>query len=179
MLKIRFALFASMLFISFVIKAQNAVKIDIGAEFGLPSRNFAAISNIGLGGSVKAEFPIASSFALTLNGGITNFFGKRNQLLNVQDLTYAPLKAGLKYYLSGTFYVEGQLGATLALSNGQKTLFAWSPGLGNIFNLAGKNKLDLGIRYEGWTGKNESMTFLNTSSTKGFLGVRFAYVFAL
>lgn len=179
MLKIRISLITLILFVSSIVKAQNTSKIDLGSEIGFPSRNFAGISEIGLGGSVKAEFPISSSFALTLNAGITNFFGKRNRLLNVQDLTYAPIKAGLKYYLSETFYAEGQLGVALPLNNGQRTRFAWSPGLGNVFNLPGKNKLDLGIRYEGWTGKNESLVFLNTSSTKGFLGVRFAYAFSL
>lgn len=179
MLKIRLASIALMLFVSSLIKAQNIAKIGVGSEIGFPSRNFVGISEIGLGGSVKAEFPIASSFALTLNGGIMNFFGKRNQLLNVQDLTYAPVKAGLKYHLSETFYAEGQIGAALALNNGQKTLFAWTPGLGSVFNLSGENKLDLGIRYEGWTGKNESLAFLNTSRTKSFLGIRFAYVFGL
>lgn len=67
----------------------------------------------------------------------------------------------------------------MALNDGQKTFFAWSPGLGNMFNLSGQNKLDLGIRYEGWMGKNENFAFLNTSGTKGFLGIRFAYIVGL
>jgi len=161
-----------------VLKAQNSTGIDIGAEIGLPSGNFSGLSGIGLGASVKAGFPVAEDFALTLNGGFMNFFGKRNQIFKVQDLTYAPAKAGLKYQSGEHFYIEGQLGAAFPLSQGQKTLFVWSPGIGNQFTLSGENKLDLGIRYEAWTGKNE-VPAINKTSSKGFVGIRFAYVFGL
>ncbi|MBT2564479.1 hypothetical protein J7E50_06555 [Pedobacter sp. ISL-68] len=160
------------------MKAQNTPNIGIGAEIGLPSGNFSNLSGIGLGASVKADLPVAENFALTLNVGFMNFFGRRNQLFNVQDLTYGPAKAGLKYQLGESFYAEGQLGAALPLNKNQKTLFAWSPGIGNQFKLSGGNKLDLGIRYEAWTGKNNTIG-LNRSDTKGFAGIRFAYVFGL
>lgn len=179
MFKIRFILIATtILSLSFSTRGQNA-KLGVGAEIGFPSGNFSNVSSVGTGASVKAEFSIASEFIFTVNAGIINFFGRKNQLLNIRDLTYAPLKAGLKYQLSRTFYAEGQLGAAMPLNDGQKTLFAWSPGIGNLFELPGSNRLDLGIRYEGWTGKNESLTFLKRSSTKGFIGIRFAYVFGL
>ncbi|MCZ4223625.1 hypothetical protein [Pedobacter rhodius] len=178
MFKSSLILSGAILFLSFAAKAQHA-KIGIGAEAGFPSGNFSGLSSVGAGASLKAEFPLSKAFSIIVNGGIMNFFGRNNQLLSVQDLTYAPLKAGLKYQLSETFYAEGQLGAALPLNNGQKTLFAWSPGLGNLFNLPGKHMLDLGIRYEGWTGKNESLSFLNRSNTKGFIGIRFAYIFGL
>ncbi|WP_426328277.1 hypothetical protein [Pedobacter sp. R-06] len=161
-----------------LLKAQNSANIGIAAEIGLPSGNFSNLSGIGLGASVKADLPVAENFALTLNVGFMNFFGRRNQLFNVQDLTYIPAKAGLKYQLGESFYAEGQLGAALPLNKNQKTLFAWSPGIGNQFKLSGGNKLDLGIRYEAWTGKNNTIG-LNRSDTKGFVGIRFAYVFGL
>lgn len=171
-----------LLFILFLIsgtlKAQSQANIGIGAEIGLPSGNFANLSGIGLGASLKADLPIASDFAISLNGGFMNFFGKRNQLFKVQDLTYIPVKAGLKYQLSESFYAEGQLGAGFSIKNGQNTLFVWSPGIGNQFKLSGENKLDFGIRYEAWTGKNAAGG-LDKSSSKGFVGVRVAYVFGL
>ncbi|SDG47622.1 hypothetical protein SAMN05421827_1074 [Pedobacter terrae] len=166
-----------LLFLSPVLlKAQNSAGIGVAAEFGLPSGNFTNLSAIGLGASVKADLPVAENFAITLNVGFMNFFGKKNQLFNVPDLTYIPAKAGLKYHLSESFYAEGQFGAALPLNKEQKSLFVWSPGIGNQFKLSGENKLDLGIRYEGWTGKND-VVGLNKTNTKGFVGVRFAYVF--
>ncbi|MDQ1139701.1 hypothetical protein QE439_001082 [Pedobacter agri] len=180
MFKLRFILLLLLFFAAKNLKAQNSTSISIGAEFGLPSGNFVSLSGIGLGGSIKADFPISTEFALTVNGGIMNFFGKRNQLINVKDLVYIPLKAGLKYQLGEHFYAEAQLGAGLSASSGQKTIFVWSPGIGNQFKMAGKNKLDLGIRYEGWTGKNETRIIgINNTSTKGFVGIRLAYVFGL
>ncbi|WP_406825896.1 hypothetical protein [Pedobacter sp. KACC 23697] len=161
-----------------LLKAQNRPDVGIAAEIGLPSGNFSNLSAIGLGASVKADLPVAENFAITLNAGFMNFFGRRNQLLNVQDLTYIPAKAGLKYQLSESFYAEGQLGTALPLHKYQKTLFVWSPGIGNQFKLSGENKLDLGIRYEGWTGKN-NVVGLNKTNTKGFVGIRFAYIFGL
>ena len=171
--------FIAILFLTpFTLKAQNSASIDVGAEIGLPSGNFSSLSGIGLGASVKASFPVTESLALTVNGGFMHFFGKRNQIFKVQDLTYVPAKAGLKYQLGESFYAEGQLGAALPLNNGQQTLFIWSPGIGNLFKLSGGNKIDLGIRYEAWTGKNDIVA-INKSNTKGFVGIRFAYVFGL
>jgi len=180
MFKIQISLVVIILLAVFNLKAQNTTKIGVGAEFGLPSGNFVSLSGIGLGASIKADFPVAPALAITVNGGFMNFFGKRNQLLRVQDLTYIPLKAGLKYLLSESFYAEGQLGAGLPVNDGLKTVFIWSPGIGNQFRLLGKDKLDLGIRYEAWTGKNETgIIGINNSNTKGFVGIRFAYVFGL
>lgn len=167
----------SLFFTSLSVKAQNTSSIGIGAEFGLPSGNFSGLSAIGLGLSAKVDFSISNDIGLSLNGGFMNFFGRSNRLINAQDLTYIPLKGGLKYKFSESFYAEGQLGAALPLNDGQKTLFIWSPGLGNLFNLPGNNQLDLGIRYEAWTGKNQNMPNLNFSNSKGFVGVRFAYIF--
>lgn len=163
-----------------LLMAQNTAGIGIGGEIGLPSGNFAGISAIGLGASIKADLPVSNNLDLSLSGGYTNFFGRNNQIFQVKDLSYAPVKAGLKYWLGEGFYAEGQLGAALPLSSGLKTLFAWSPGIGTQFKLSGENKLDLGIRYEGWTGKRDS-DLINTSTvnTKGFAGLRLAYVFGL
>jgi len=162
------------------VKAQSYTKIGIGAELDLPSGNFAGLSAYGLGTSVKIDFTLSEEIGLSLNGGIVNFFGKHNQLVTVQDLTYVPLKMGLKYNFSNNFYAEAQLGAALPLTTGQKTFFVWSPGIGNFFKLQNKNLVDVGIRYEAWTGKNnEDIVILNSSNNKGFIGLRVAYVFGL
>lgn len=176
--KFKITLVAFLFLSPVLLKAQNNVNIGVGAEIGLPSGNFSNLSGIGLGASIKADFPIAENFALSLNAGYMNFFGRKNQLFNVQDLSYIPVKVGFKYQLSESFYAEGQLGAALPLNKDKKTLFAWSPGIGNQFKLSGGNKLDLGIRYEAWTGKSSTVG-LNKSSTNGFVGIRFAYIFGL
>ena len=180
MLRTSLLIVALLLCLSFHSRAQNLPGIGVGAEFGLPSGNFTNLSAIGLGVTVKADFPISNNMAIIVNGGFMNFFGKRNRLINVPDLTYLPAKTGLKYYLSEGFYAEAQAGAAFPLNDGQRTVFVWSPGLGNQFKLQGKNKLDLGIRYEAWMGKNDTSVVLqNSTNTKGFVGLRFAYIFVL
>lgn len=179
MLKYSFLLFALLFFLGVNLKAQNSTNLSVGAEIGLPSGNFSGISAIGTGASIKLDLPVSSQFAVSLNAGFMNFFGRRNQVLIVKDLTYIPLKAGLKYYLSEGFYAEAQIGAGLPINQGQQTLFVWSPGVGNIFKLRGKGLLDAGLRYEGWTGRNDNIQFLNSSNSKGFAGLRVAYSFEL
>ncbi|SER54748.1 hypothetical protein [Pedobacter rhizosphaerae] len=165
--------------ISFQVNAQNTANIGVSAEFGLPSGNFSNVSGIGLGAAVKADLPVSETFTLTLNGGLMNFFGRSSQVVSLQDLTYLPAKIGLKYQVSDGFYAEGQVGAAVPLKNGQKTLFVWSPGIGNFFKLTNGNKLDLGIRYEAWSGQTERVSVINSASSKGFVGIRFGYVFGL
>lgn len=178
MIKVRFLVLAAILFLWVNAKAQTSSNISIGAEFGLPSGNFVSLSGIGLGASAKADFPVSSQIALTVNAGFMNFFGKRNQLINLRDLTFIPLKGGVKYQ-NQSFYAEAQVGAGLSI-NSQRNVFIWSPGIGNQFKLSGSNKLDIGIRYEAWAGKNETNILgINNSSSKGFAGIRVAYVFGL
>ncbi|MFD2288473.1 hypothetical protein GJU39_04240 [Pedobacter petrophilus] len=177
MFRISFIITAFILSASLTLKAQNTSGIDLGPEINLPSGNFSNLSGIGLGFSVKASFPVAKDFAISISGGYANFFGKRASVLRLADLTYVPLKAGLKYYLSETFYAEGQLGAGLALKDGQKTVVIWSPGIGNQFSLNNEDKLDFGIRYESWIGQNDKLISANRTNAKGFVGIRLAYVF--
>ncbi len=172
-------LFALLFFSTLSLKAQNTTNLSVGAEIGLPSGNFSGISAIGTGASIKLDLPVSNQFALSLNAGFMNFFGRRSQILTVKDLTYIPIKAGLKYYLSEGFYAEAQAGTGLPINEGQKILFVWSPGVGNIFKLRGKGLLDVGLRYEGWTGRNDEIQFLNRSNSKGFAGLRVAYAFEL
>ncbi len=167
----------ALVFSTSLLWAQNTPNVGFGPEINLPSGNFSNLSGIGLGFSVKASFPITEDFAISINGGYANFFGKRSQVFHIADLTYVPLKAGLKYYLSETFYAEGQFGAGLALKDGQKNVMIWSPGIGNQFSLNNENKLDFGIRYESWMGKNETLIGSSRTNSKGFAGLRLAYVF--
>lgn len=178
---LRFALIFLLVsvFVLKIARAQNRTSVDLGAEIGLPSGNFTNLSAIGMGVSAKGSFPVADRFAFSANAGIMNFFGKRTLGLRIEDLAYAPLKGGLKYYLSDAFYFEGQIGTAISLKSGQGSLFLWAPGIGNQFKLSGANRLDFGIRYESWNGNSNNQIVLNNSAAKGFVGLRFSYVFGI
>lgn len=159
-------------------KAQNQTNISIGAEIGLPSGNFGNLTAIGLGVSAKADFAIAERFALSINGGFINFFTRNTLIVNGKDFSYLPAKAGVKYFFNESLYAEAQLGAAFSLNNDYRTAFAWSPGFGTKIKINGQPKIDLGLRYEGWTSKNSSTISLNNNTnTKAFTALRIAYIF--
>jgi hypothetical protein len=150
------------------VNAQQAT-IGFGPEVSLPSGNSSNISAVGLGGFVKAEIDISAKLALTAQGSLTSFLGKKFFGVKTSTITYVPVKAGLKYYTSPDFYFEGQLGASMPINAKTTTSFAWSPGLGAYINKRdATHKLDLGLRYESWT-----------SSKFNFITLRVGYLFGL
>src|SRR4051812_21508743 len=155
-------------------KAQR-YNIVIGPELSLPTGNATNQSPIGFGGYLKAEVGLSPKFSITGTGSVVSFLGKKFYGPRAQTLSYLPVKAGLKYYTENNFYFEGQLGAALPLNGTGAARFAWSPGAGTfIRSRTSKNQLDVGLRYEGWTGKSTIST-----TTFGFFSLRAGYAFNL
>lgn len=149
------------------VKAQTM--LGFGPEVSLPSGNSSNVSAIGLGGFVKAELGVSEKIALTAQGSLTSFLGKRFFGAKTPTITYVPVKAGLKYYTSPEFYFEGQIGAAMPINGKTGTSFVLSPGLGAFINKKGADhKIDLGLRYESWT-----------ASKFNFITVRVGYFFGL
>lgn len=154
--------------ITLKVNAQQAT-IGLGPEVSFPSGNSSNISAIGLGGFVKAELDVSEKFAVTAQGSLTSFLGKRFFGAKTPTVTYIPVKAGLKYYTSPEFYFEGQMGAVMPLNGKTATSFALSPGLGAYINKKGADhKIDVGLRYESWT-----------KSKFNFITFRVGYLFGL
>lgn len=168
-MKIKFLILTFLILTSLIkVNAQQAT-IGFGPEVSLPSGNSSNISAVGLGGFVKAEIDISDKFALTAQGSLASFLGKKLFGVKTSTITYVPVKAGLKYYTSPDFYFEGQLGAAMPINGKTTTNFAWSPGLGAYINKRGADhKIDLGLRYESWT-----------SSKFNFITLRVGYLFGL
>ena len=168
-MKIKFLIFTFFLSSLLIrVNAQHST-IGFGPEVSLPSGNSSNVSAVGLGGFVKAEIGISDKFALTAQGSLTSFLGKKIFGAKTPTVTYIPVKAGLKYYTSPDFYFEGQVGASMPINGKTSTSFAWSPGLGAYINKRDANhKLDLGLRYESWT-----------SSDFNFITLRVGYLFGL
>ena len=163
---------------AFNAKAQFYT-IGIGPEVNFPSGNSSNISGIGGGAAIKAEVGLSQKFGVTINGGVSQFVGKRYFNIRIPSETSVPLKGGFKYYGSENFYVEGQLGANIPISGNASKGFVWSPGVGTYLKMRNSdNLLDIGLRYEGWSSRR---TIANnaTFSTFNFVGLRMAYVFNL
>src|ERR1700759_2866605 len=125
---------------AFTVKAQttspasttsssNGVKFSIGVDAGLPTGNISNYYNWNLGGSVQADIPvIAKQLYVTVNAGYDNFFGKNfgsvpdasstTGSVDVKEpnIQLLPVKAGLKFFPVGGFYIQGEAVAAFLLN---------------------------------------------------------------
>lgn len=160
----------------FFVRAQHH-QIVVGPELNFPSGNASNISGVGAGVSLRGELGLSSQFSLSASGSVLGFLGKRYLGPRTPTLYYVPIKAGLKYYTSNDFYLEGQLGASFPLNGNTKPVFIWSPGVGTTFKIRNhRNLIDIGLRYEGWLNVNLLTKNITKSTTFGFFGLRAGYV---
>jgi opacity protein-like surface antigen len=139
-------------------ESKSRTRFSIGLEAGLPVGDAKDIYSFGIGGSAKAEIPVASKVFATISAGYTSLsytddvkatFKAFN--IDTKPQGVVPLKAGLKYFFGKNFYGAGELGAAIGTSKGDKTGFAWSPGVGASYPVSDKNDIDFGARYESWS----------------------------
>jgi hypothetical protein len=155
----------------------KGVRLSVGADAGLPVGDFNKAYDWSLGGSLQADFPVASQLYVTLNAGYNNFFVKDGILLT-KDLQLIPVKAGLKYFPVKSFYLQGEAG-TAFLANKKdigatnSASFVYAPQVGYLIGLGGSNYLDAGVRFES------NSKFYNNGKSNNFFGLRVAYAFAL
>ena len=149
--------------------AMNGPKLGVGVEFGLPVGDFGDVFNLGVGGSLVYQQPIASNLNFTASAGYINFSSE--EVLGVKISTAAiPVKAGIRYFFAENFYGGAELGAAFSTEDNGGTSFAYAPGIGVEFPVADKAAIDLGVRYEGWS---------RDSHTNSFIGIRAAFNFGL
>ena len=143
--------------------------LGVGVEGFVPTGNLHDISNIGLGGTARLQYDTKSNISLMLTSGYYNAFGKA--VPNYSNLKYAslgiiPVKAGLKIFATNNIYFSGEAGAGFEVSHGNDTKLILSPGIG----YANYKGLDIGARYENFSGQNNNY---------GFAALRIAYGFKL
>ena len=157
------------------VKAQKDVamtgpKLGIGAEFAFPMGDFGDVYNLGFGGSLLYQHPVAANLNLTGSAGYTTFTGKKYEAggvtIKAKDAGFIPVKAGARYFVAENFYIGGELGAAFSTADGGKTAFAYAPGIGIEFPVSDGGAIELGGRYEGWSAN---------STTSSFIEVRLPY----
>ena len=121
---------------------------------------------IPLGGTFKFETPIGTKLHGTATAGYISVQGDDVDGFEYPSLDYVPLKAGVKYYAAGNFYIDGEIGAGIGVSDNTDTEFLWAPGVGYQFPVADNKFVDLSARFEN-IGE-----FSN-------LGIRLGYSFGL
>jgi len=129
-------------------KANEGGKFSIGIDAALPTGDAGDFYSAGFGGSIKYEVPTAKNTFFTISGGYESFLYK--SIYKVPGYSssdsFVPLKAGIKYYSDGGFFLEAQAGISIYTGNNSFTSFAYSPGIGYSFN----GGLEVGARYEAW-----------------------------
>jgi len=150
--------------------AMSGPKLGIGAEFAFPVGNFGDVYNLGYGGSLQYQHPVAPSLNLTASAGYINFQSKDLPIVGKVNSGAIPVKVGARYFLAENIFVNGELGASFSTEDGGSTGFAYSPGVGVEFPVSDKGAVELGARYEGWS---------YDGGTNSFIGLRLAYNFGL
>jgi hypothetical protein len=177
------------LFASNVVKAQsmtpaNSWRFGIGVEGGVPTGNAHDFSRAMLGGTARLQYGVANNVALTLTSGYYNMFGRDavkfagdDNDIRFKSMGMIPVKAGIKAYTGGGFYISGEVGAGFERSvfgafKGQdvegldkNTKLILAPGIGYSWS-----NIDLGVRYENFSGQ---------SNNYGMVAARLAYGFKL
>ncbi|MDB4919975.1 hypothetical protein [Mucilaginibacter sp.] len=133
----------------------NSGKFSVGFEAGVPFGALTAdISSVALGASLKYDYPIAGAVFITVSAGYTNFIYKSDyrDILKAFGIDksgegFVPVKAGIKYYVSGGFYGEAQGGVVFSTESGGGNAIAYAPGIGYTW----VDSVDIGARYEGWS----------------------------
>lgn len=162
------AVAAVALFFSTNVNAQSSPKFGIGLNVGVPTKNS---HNLAIGGDLRYQFDVDKQLSIPITAGYTRFMGAEigNTGIDAADISYIPLKAGLKYFFNDTgsgVYGLAEAGAGFGVGNSSGTNFIYSPALGYAWS----NGLDLAAKYEG---------FNDSGFNTGYFGVRLAYGFKL
>jgi len=149
-------------------ESDKKVSFSIGPEIGFAVGNFNDTHSIGFGGTVQADINIAPSTAFTITTGYMSYAGRSvGGGLKYKAAGIIPLKAGIKYYLSGGFYGAAQLGVGF-FNNGGGTAFAYTPMLGYEFSTKSGKAVDAAFKYDGYSKNGTGL---------GSIGLRVAYRF--
>ncbi|MBC7417484.1 MAG: hypothetical protein H7325_04945 [Pedobacter sp.] len=173
-----FILFAVLLFVE-TAKAQ-IFKFGVGTELAIPTGNSSNITNIGIGGYVKFVQAVAPKIAVTETAELITFFGKKFLDIRSQNLSYLPVKLGLKYFPSENFYAEGQGGLAIPVKSNGKTNFTWALGIGSFVKTSSNGaQFDVGLRYQALTNTIQQSVVTSNKTNFGYIALRVGYVFGL
>jgi hypothetical protein len=131
---------------------QNASKLSVGLDLGVPTGQANQIFDFVAGGSLKFETPVSNAFNFTLTAGYSSFAVKSEYSGEIENGQYIPLEVGGKYYFNKMFYFEGDVGVSINVNSnydGTRPAFIYAPALGVTLPTQNGNAFDLGLRYEG------------------------------
>lgn len=156
-------IFATFLGTNAIAQEKNStdvLRFGIGLEAGMPTQDG---SNFELGATARMQYDLSNNVSLMLTPGYYHFFAKDGY---GSDLGMVPVKAGFKAFFATNYYFSGEAGAGFEINHAKNTKLILAPGIG----YANDKGLDLGLRYENFSGQ---------SNNYGMVGLRVAYGFKL
>jgi hypothetical protein len=148
--------------------------LSLGAEVGIAAGTLKETQKTGIGGSIKALFPVFKGAAFTLSAGYISFSGNRDRIGNFvyPAQNFIAFKGGLKYQITPRgIYLEPQLGYTSVATANSNTSghggFTYAANVGVMLKA-----IDLSARYEAVSRDRDS-------DHRPFFGLRAAYTFKL
>ncbi|QEC75635.1 hypothetical protein [Mucilaginibacter ginsenosidivorax] len=173
---------------AFTAKAQTndnrpprvAVGFNLGATVGPHSNEYPIASGFG----IKFEFPIKSTPVSIMASGAYTFMPSdaayHNDRYNYNDsyngdvhvASFAPLELGVRVYMDGNLFVEGNAGASFNLNEShsnytsKKVALVIAPNIGYAFRFKASKKygLDLSLGYETRPEDSQPHDFSNYGS---------------
>ncbi|HLW31554.1 MAG TPA: outer membrane beta-barrel protein [Aequorivita sp.] len=163
------------------ISEPSRFNLSVGPEIGLPVGDLSDRYEWSLGGSVELEYLFDNGLGITLNTGVYNLFAddggyKLDGKKYTDDLQVLPVKLGLKYFVIGGLYIQGEAGASFLLNKedggyDKSTAFTYAPQVGYRFDMGNNQFIDAGVKWMGSTKFNDN------GSSNNMLGLRLAYGF--
>ena len=171
------AVAAIAIFFTTQAKAQTSEpqkwRLGIGIEGGIPTGNISDFSSFELGGTLRLQYGLNKTTALTFTSGYYDFFAKSSSATldgvtyttKPQDQGLVPLKAGIKAFFTPNLYFGAEVGAGFETTYANNTKLLVSPAIGYA-----NKKWDVGVRYENISGQGDNY---------GTVALRLAYGFGL
>lgn len=139
---------------AFAQTKSDGGKFSAGFELGVPFGAMRDISSYAIGASFAYQYPINEKMFITASAGYTNFVytGDYKDVVKSYGVDrsgdgFVPVKLGIKYYIKGGFFGEGQGGVVFSTESGGGRAIAYSPGIGYTWD----ENIEIGVRYEAWS----------------------------
>ncbi len=152
---------------------SEGLRFGIGVEPGIPTGDIRNFSHFAIGGSARLQYDLRGPVSLMLTSGFTDFIARDVTVgattVKPDNYGIVPVKVGAKIFPAHNFYFSAEAGPGFETNGVNKsTKLILSPGIGVAESHSG---LDLGLRYENYSGGN--------SGNFGLVALRIAYGFRL
>lgn len=143
------------------------IYISAGGEIGAPSNT---PYNFTYGASAQAEVKLLDRIGLTLTGEFIGYKYK-NTLFANSNATHPsiiPLKAGIKYYTSPSFFLGGELGSTIQSNTVFGNMVVYSLGFGFDIPLDKRSDIEVAFSYQNFTQSQYQTTGMKVAYKLGW-----------